>query len=60
MKASELEKLIKEDGWIFKTQKGSHRQYVHPTKAGKVTSPWHKGDLDIGTARSIMKQAGLL
>ena len=60
MKASELEKLIKSDGWIYKTQKGSHRQYIHPEKPGKVTIPWHKGDLDIRTARSIMKQAGLL
>ncbi len=47
MKASEIEKLIKADGWILKTQKGSHRQYIHPTKPGKVTIPWHKGDLDI-------------
>lgn len=59
MRAIELEKLLLRDGWIFKTQKGSHRQYVHPVKSGKVTIPWHKGDLDMGTARSILKQAGL-
>ncbi len=59
MKALELERIIKADGWIFKTQKGSHRQYIHPDKPGKVTIPWHKGDLDPGTARSILKQAGL-
>ena len=59
MRAKDVEKMLKEDGWILKTQKGSHRQYVHPSKPGKVTIPWHKGDLDIGTARSILRQAGL-
>ena len=59
MRAKDLAKILKDDGWIFKAQKGSHRQYVHPSKPGKVTVPWHKGDLDIGTARSILRQAGL-
>ena len=59
MRAEEIEKLIKADGWEFKTQKGSHRHYKHPTKPGKVTIPFHKGDLDKGTANSILKQAGL-
>ena len=59
MRAKDLEKILKDDGWIFKAQRGSHRQYVHPSKPGKVTVPWHKGDLDIGTARSILRQAGL-
>ena len=30
-------------GWRFDSQKGSHRQYVHPFKIGKVTIPFHKG-----------------
>ena len=59
MKAKELEKLIKKDGWYLKKQVGSHRQYKHPTKPGKVTIPFHTGDLDIVTANSILKQAGL-
>jgi predicted RNA binding protein YcfA (HicA-like mRNA interferase family) len=59
MTVKELERILIEDGWILKNQKGSHRQYIHPFKPGKVTIPWHKGDVDIGTARSIMKQAGL-
>lgn len=59
MTVKELERILIEDGWILKNQKGSHRQYIHPVKPGKVTIPWHKGDVDIGTARSIMKQAGL-
>lgn len=59
MTSSEIEKLILKDGWILKTQKGSHRQYVHPEKPGKVTIPFHRGDLNVKTANSILKQAGL-
>ncbi len=59
MRAKEIEKLIIEDGWYFVRQVGSHRQYKHPTKPGKVTIPFHTGDLDKGTANSILKQAGL-
>lgn len=33
MKPREMEKLILKDGWIFKSQEGSHRHYVHPTKS---------------------------
>ncbi len=55
----EMEKLIFADGWIFKNQDGSHRHYIHPTKPGKVTIPFHCKDLPIGTEKSILKQAGL-
>ena len=40
-KPIEMERIILADGWIFKTQVGSHRQYIHPTKTGKVTIPFH-------------------
>ncbi len=47
--------------WRFECQKGSHRQYSHPAKPGKVTIPFHKGkDLPKGSIHSIRKQAGLL
>lgn len=59
MRAKELEKLLLKDGWYVKSQKGSHRQYIHPSKPGKVTIPIHNGDVDIRTANSILKQAGL-
>ena len=45
--------------WMFKNQEGSHKNYIHPTKPGKVTIPFHKKDLPIGTEKSIKKQAGL-
>ena len=59
MTVRELDKLIKNDGWYLVKQVGSHMQYKHPTKTGKVTIPNHKGDVDIKTANSILKQAGL-
>ena len=58
-KPIEMERIILADGWTFKTQVGSHRQYTHPTKSGKVTIPFHCKDLPKGTEHSILKQAGL-
>lgn len=58
-KPKEMEKLICSDGWTFKSQVGSHRHYIHPTKAGKVTIPFHCRDLTKSEENSILKQAGL-
>lgn len=54
-----LEKLLLEAGWKYQYSRGSHYYYAHPDKSGKVTVPNHKGDIPIGTLKSIMKQAGL-
>lgn len=59
MKVRELLKILKDDGWEIKNQRGSHIHLVHPTKKGKVQIPNHSGDIKIGTMRSILKQAGL-
>lgn len=60
LKPREMERLILADGWVLKAQVGSHRQYVHPTKEGKVTIPFHKSkELDRRTELSIRRQAGL-
>ncbi len=59
MRANEIEKIITADGWYHTNTRGSHKQFKHPTKPGKVTIPQHRGDLDIKTAKSILKQAGL-
>lgn len=59
MTFKEMEKLLKDDGWVLKSVTGSHFQYIHPAKNGKVTVPNHKGDIPRGTANSILKQAGL-
>lgn len=59
MTFKEIEKFLKADGWVLKSCVGSHFQYIHPEKSGKVTVPNHKGDIPKGTANSILKQAGL-
>ena len=59
MKFREIEKLLLADGWTFKNAKGSHYQYIHPTKLGKVTVPYHPGDIAPIIVKAILKQAGL-
>ncbi len=59
MSSKDMEKLILADGWVLKGQVGSHRHYIHPSKKGKVTIPFHSKDLAKGTELSILKQAGL-
>ena len=61
MKVKEIIKLLEKDGWFLVTQKGSHRQYKHPTKPGRVTVPDHGQNKDLakGTENSILKQARL-
>ena len=59
MRFREIEKIILNDGWYLKTVRGSHHQYKHPAKPGKVTIPIHNGDLDPTTVKTILKQAGL-
>jgi predicted RNA binding protein YcfA (HicA-like mRNA interferase family) len=52
--------LIEEDGWVLVRQKGSHRQYHHPTKPGTVTIAGKPSlDLDPKAEKSILRQAGL-
>jgi predicted RNA binding protein YcfA (HicA-like mRNA interferase family) len=53
-------RLIQDDGWFQVTQKGSHRQFKHPEKPGRVTVAGHPAqEMDKGTLNSILKQAGL-
>ncbi|MDO4281800.1 MAG: type II toxin-antitoxin system HicA family toxin [Peptococcaceae bacterium] len=59
MKFREVEKLILDDGWQFKSSRGAHHQYIHPAKPGNVTIPFHRGDTDPRTVKSILKQAGI-
>jgi predicted RNA binding protein YcfA (HicA-like mRNA interferase family) len=60
MKVKHIRKLIEADGWMYSHSKGSHHQYKHPTKSGKVTIPGKDSDdLHPKTAKSILIQAGL-
>lgn len=52
--------MFEANGWRLHVAKGSHRQFKHPTKAGRVTVAGKPGDdLAPGTLNSILKQAGI-
>jgi len=59
MNSRELIKLLKQDGWELVATRGSHHQFKHPSKPGRVTVPHPKKDLPKGTVDSVLKQAGL-
>ena len=60
MKVRDAIKLIEDDGWRLVATRGSHRQYKHPSKPGRVTVPGKLGDdLAPGTLNSLLKQAKL-
>jgi predicted RNA binding protein YcfA (HicA-like mRNA interferase family) len=60
MKVSEVLRLLQADGWQQVAQRGSHRQFKHASKMGRVTVPGKPSDdLAPGTCNSILKQAGL-
>jgi predicted RNA binding protein YcfA (HicA-like mRNA interferase family) len=60
MKIRDIIRLIENDGWYLVTTKGSHRQYKHPEKSGRVTIAGHMNDdISPGTLSSIRKQASL-
>jgi predicted RNA binding protein YcfA (HicA-like mRNA interferase family) len=58
MTSLEIIKALQEDGWYQVATKGSHTQFKHPTKKGRVTVPHPKRDIPIGTLKSIEKQSG--
>lgn len=59
-KVREATRIIEADGWACVATRGSHRQYKHATKKGRVTIAGKPSDdLPPGTWNSILKQAGL-
>jgi predicted RNA binding protein YcfA (HicA-like mRNA interferase family) len=59
MHSSKVIKMLLDDGWYEVAAKGSHHQFKHPSKTGRVTVPHPKKDLPQGTVKNIFKQAGL-
>lgn len=59
MHSREIISVLQRDGWVQVTQKGSHVQFKHPIKKGRVTVPHPERDVPIGTLKSIEKQSGL-
>lgn len=60
MKVRDIIRRIEHDGWYIVATRGSHRQYKHPTKPGRVTIAGNLShDIASGTLNSILKQARL-
>ncbi len=60
MKVRDVIKELENDGWVHVSTRGSHRQFKHPSKTGRVTVPGKPSDdLAPGTLNSIWKQAGI-
>ena len=60
MKVADVLRLLHDDGWYLLATRGSHRQFKHPIKPGRITVPGKPShDLAPGTLGSILKQAGL-
>ena len=52
-------RIIEADGWYEISCVGSHHQFKHPTKPGRVTIPHPKKTLPLGTVKNILRQAGI-
>lgn len=59
MDSRKLIKLVEDAGWYLHEVKGSHHQFKHPEKLGRVTIAHPQKDVKKGTERSILKQAGI-
>lgn len=57
--SGDLIRVIEADGWTEVARKGSHVQFKHPAKPGRVTAPHPNKTLPAGTIASILRQAGL-
>ena len=60
MKSADIISALQADGWYEVAQRGSHKQFKHPSKAGRVTVPHPVKDMPVGTLASIEKQSGVL
>lgn len=59
MNSRDVIKALRKDGWFEVNQAGSHVQFKHAAKPGRVTVPHPAKDLPLGTLKSIAKQSGI-
>ena len=59
MNSRDVIKALRADGWEEVAHSGSHKQFKHPTKPGRVTVPCPRREIPKGTLRSIERQAGI-
>jgi len=58
-KVREVIEMLKADGWVMVAERGSHRQFKHPNKMGRVTvNNKLSVTLEQEILNSIWKQAG--
>ena len=55
----EVIRMLEKDGWYLVKSKGSHHQFKHPSKKGRVTVKHPDGDIPIETLKCIERQSGL-
>lgn len=55
----EIIRKLKAAGWRQVAQSGSHVQFKHPKRKGRVTVPHPNRALPVGTVKSIEKQSGV-
>ena len=61
MKVRDVPRMLERDWWLLTARRGSHRQFVHARKPGKVTVAGKPGiDIPKGTLNSILNQAQLI
>ncbi len=59
MDSRKIIRILKQNGWVEVARVGSHCQFRHPDKQGRVTVPHPKKDIPVGTLRSIERQSGI-
>jgi predicted RNA binding protein YcfA (HicA-like mRNA interferase family) len=57
--AREVIRLLEKHGFVLDHSTGSHRLYYQPGTGRRVTVPFHRGDLPIGTLLAILKASGI-
>ena len=60
MKVREMIRLLERDEWVWVSTTGSHRQFRHASKPGRVTVSGNMGnEIPVWLERSMLRQAGL-
>jgi predicted RNA binding protein YcfA (HicA-like mRNA interferase family) len=59
MDGRKIIKILKQNGWYEIAKSGSHTQFRHIDRKGRVTVPHPKKDIPIGTLKSIERQSGI-
>jgi predicted RNA binding protein YcfA (HicA-like mRNA interferase family) len=60
MHSRDIIRKLEADGWQLVAVKGSHHQFKHPSKPGRVTLVHPRKDTPIGTVKSMEKQSGIM